>query len=263
MVHKLWPLTLILALVACHGSGPNPHSSSSSVLPPDPATEASDLTADELIAKYAAARGGEQALKGVQSVRMAGNWAAGKNSPKPVTAIIAPERYLRRIEQGSDEVSIKAVDGRSTWEVTPKSGIRKPTPMLAQDASRFRHMADPQGPLVDYQKKGNKVEVEGKMPWQGSQVYKLKVIFPDGGVNHLYLDAKTFLPVRTVHTMYIAKSKKDVDLETVYQDYRDAAGVKWPFTEKAYAPEVDFTQTISWQSIEPNAPVDESAFKQP
>jgi hypothetical protein len=158
---------------------------------------------------------------------------------------------------------INTVDGETTWEVSPRNGILRPTPMSARDAARFRHMADPQGPLVDAQAKGNKVEMVGRQAWQDKQVYKLKVTFSDGGVNYLYLDAQSSLPVRQVSSLYVPPLGKEIEVEFVYDDYRDAGGVKWPFLEKGSAPEVNFVQSISWDKIEVNQPLDEAAFKAP
>jgi len=138
-----------------------------------------------------------------------------------------------------------------------------PTPMVDQDAPRFRHLADPQGPLFQPHAKGNNVEVVGKMPWQDKQVYKLKVTFHDGAEDFVYLDAQSFLPVRKVNTMYVVRRKKSIDLEQTYEDYRAVNGVQWPFTEKANAPEADFSQTITWKTIEVNQPLDDAAFTGP
>jgi hypothetical protein len=194
---------------------------------------------------------------------MTGTWVASQGDPSPVTLTIAPGRYLRRIQHTGSDASIKAVDGPAAWEVTPQTGILKPTPMVAKDAARYRRLADPQGPLVNAQAKGNKVEVVGKMAWQDSQVYKLKVTYRDQGVNYVYLDAKSFLPVRLVGTLFVPQLNKDFDFEVIYQDFRDVNGMKWPFTEKVNAPAISFTQTTSWKTIEVNKPFDPSAFKAP
>lgn len=262
MDRKAWPLALILSLVALQAEGQY-HHGPPATLPPDPAPQASDLTAEQLIAKCNAARGGEQKLKGVQSVKMTGTWETNQERASPVTLMMAPGRYMRRIERGGGAgTSVKAVNAEAAWEIAPQPKA-KPTPMIAQDAARYRRMADPQGPLVNHQAKGIKVEVVGKMPWEGSQVYKLKVVYRDGGTSFLYLDAKSFLPVRAVGSMYIQQLNKDIDTEYVYEEYRDVNGVKWPFTEKLNAPEVNFKQTISWKTIEVNKPLDPAAFQAP
>lgn len=253
MNRKLWPLALLVALTAC---GPSP-------MAPDAASQPSDLTADQLVAKYLAARGGEQNLRRIQSVKMTGTWGRTANSPIPITLLITPGRYLRQIGQGARLHSIKAVNGPTTWEIGPGAGISQPEAMTAEDVGRFRNLADPQGPLIDSQAKGNKVEVVGKLSWQNSQVYKLKVTFPDDRVSYFYLDAKSFLPVRVVSTLYLPQTDKEVPVEHIYEDYRDVGGVKWPFTEKANAPEGRVTQVTSWKTIEVNAPVQEAAFKSP
>lgn len=264
MNRKIWPLAVILSLMALRPSEAQRFQHPSPPLAADPATQPSDLTADQLIAKSNAARGGEQKLKDIQSVKMTGKWESSQGTSSSVTVLIAPERYLRRIEQlGTQGSSVKAVDGETTWEITPQAGIFKPKPMVPKDASRYRHLADPQGPLVTPQAKGNKVEVVGRMAWKGSQVYKLKVTFRDGGVNHLYLDAKTFLPVRMVSNLWVHPLNKEVAFELLFQDYRDLDGVKWPYKEIVNAPEVGFVQTTSWKTIEVNKPLDPAAFKAP
>jgi hypothetical protein len=264
MKRKIWPLLTIMALMACRPSETQlfPHHSPDP-LPPDPAPQASDLTADQLIAKYEAARGGEPKLKAIQSVKMTGSWSANVGSSSTITVLITPGHYLRRIAQGADVTMMSSVDGAATWEVIPRNGITKPTPMSAKDAARFRHLADPQGPFVDAKAKGNKVEVIGKQPWRDSQVYKLKVTYADGGASNVYLDARSFLPVRIVNNLFVAQLNKNIDSESVYQDFRDVNGVKWPFTEKVNVPEANFTQAITWSKIEVNQPLDASAFKAP
>ncbi|HVT16725.1 MAG TPA: hypothetical protein VHQ90_11180 [Thermoanaerobaculia bacterium] len=259
MQRKIWLLALILAQAACRASetaqprGPVP-------IAPDPAPRVSDLTLEQVIAKALAARGGEEKLRAVKAVKMTGTMTTREVSAGPTTLLVAPRRYLRRIVQGASGALINAVDGAAAWEVSPRNGIVKPTPMSAPDAARFRRLADPQGPLLDWQAKGNKVGLVGKLSWQGQEVYKLELTYADGGVNHLYLDAQSFLPVRMVSSLYVPPLGKDIPVEYVYRDFREVAGVKWPFVEEGRAPDVDFKQAIVWQRIEVNPPIDDAAF---
>src|SRR5437773_8409745 len=48
--------------------------------------------------------------------------------------------------------------------------------------------ADFDGPLVNYQAKGNRVEYQGVEQIEGSDAYKLKVTRPNGDVSFYYLD---------------------------------------------------------------------------
>jgi hypothetical protein len=263
MNRKALPLALILLCLASQASRAQHGHAMGTPIPPDPAPKASDLTLAQLLAKHAAARGGEQKLKTIKSVTMSGTWVTTQSKPSQVTLTIAPGRYLRRIEQAEGGASVKAVNGAETWEITPQLGILKPTAMLPKDASRYRRLADPLGALVDPQAKKNKVEVVGKTSWRDADVYKLKVTYPDGGTNFIYLDAKSFLPVRIVDSLYVNQLKKEFGLEIIYEDFRDVNGVKWPFTEKHKAPEVNFAQTTSWKVIEPNKAFDPALFNGP
>lgn len=262
MNRRISTLAVGLALLACgavqaqfhHGRDP---------LPPDPAPQPSDLNADQLIAKHVAARGGEAKLKALKTVKMTGTWQANVGNPSPVILMMAKGRYARRIAPDTDVAMILTVDNATSWEINKRSGINKPQPLPAKDLARFRRFADPQGPLFDAKAKGNKVEVVGKMPWKDTQVYKVKVTYPDGGVIHLYLDAKTFMVVRSLTSLWVDQLGKNIDSETVYKDFRDVDGVKFPFRETSDTPDANFTQTMSWSSIEVNKPLDEAAFKPP
>src|SRR5437868_2859284 len=97
MQPKIAPLALVVLLMACKGETQLFHHGGDP-LPPDPAPQASDLTAAQLLAKYVAARGGDQKLKAVQTVKMTGTWEADVSVP--ITVLIAPGRYMRRIAQG-------------------------------------------------------------------------------------------------------------------------------------------------------------------
>ncbi|HBL31649.1 MAG TPA: hypothetical protein DD490_32910 [Acidobacteria bacterium] len=262
MNRKIFPLTLILLLTACKASETQLFHKKPEPMAPDPAPQASDLNADQLIARYLTARGGEPQLKSITTVRMTGTWTRDDNT-SPITVLISPGRFLRRIAQGAEVTSINAIDGPSAWQLNPRNGIVKPTPMSAKDEVRFRRLADPQGPLVDAKAKGNKPEVVGRMTWNGTPVYKLKLTFSDGDATYYYLDAKSFLPIRVVGSQYVPQLNKNIDIELTYQDYRNVGGVKWPFQEKARSPEINFSQSITWAKIEVNQPLDAAAFKAP
>ncbi len=259
MTHKTWLLVLILAAAGCRAPDPP----AVSIVTEDPAPQASDLTVDQLLARYVAARGGEPALEGLHALRMTGKITTVEITDRPILVAVAAGRYLRRIEQDPSSTLINAVDGAAGWEVSPRRGVRTPTPMSVQDTTRFRHLADAQGPLVDPAAKGNKVELVGKQPWKDTEVYKLKLTYADGGVDYLYLDARKFLLVRLVSGMYIPPLGRDIAVEFAYRDFRDVHGLQCPFVEEANAPEVNFRQTISWGRIEVNPSLDESWFKRP
>jgi len=56
--------------------------------------------------------------------------------------------------------------------------------------------SDFDGPLVNYQQKGNKVEFTGKDTFEGTDTFKLKVTLPNGDVYVYYLDAEYYVPIK-------------------------------------------------------------------
>src|SRR4051794_16182993 len=94
MYRKIWLLAVVVSLMV-YAVEAQRFQHPSDPLAPDPKPQASDLTAEQLMAKSAAARGGEQKLKGLQSVKMTGTWESSQGTSSPVAVLIAPGRFLR------------------------------------------------------------------------------------------------------------------------------------------------------------------------
>ena len=62
--------------------------------------------------------------------------------------------------------------------------------------SSSRVQADMDGPLVDYAKKGHKVEYAGQESVEGSQAHMLKVTLKNGTITTMFLDADMYLNVK-------------------------------------------------------------------
>jgi hypothetical protein len=74
-----------------------------------------------------------------------------------------------------------------------RDGAEPYTPAEAKAAAAFEEL---DGPLVDYAKKGTKIELVGTEKVAGSDAYKLRLTPKSGPQRHLWVDAKTFLETK-------------------------------------------------------------------
>lgn len=226
-----------------------------------PALRPADKNVDEILAAYANARGGKDKLLALKSVRMKGTMSSNrgvKDAPISIEKKRAGNKFVRRLELPGS-VSVQAVDGAQTWELSPAVGITSARPMPEDASRRFQHQTPIEGPLVDPKGKGHQVEVMGIQKLEGGEAYRLKVRYKDGDENFFLLDTKTFLPVQMIDSLNLGG--QTVEAVTTFKDYRKVGGVLFPFVEEAKLPIME--QTIKWSQIDLDVPVEDAGFKMP
>jgi outer membrane lipoprotein-sorting protein len=218
-------------------------------------------TVDEIIAKNIAAQGGLAKLKAVQSLRMTGDIEG--NGMQAVFTQVYRRPMKTRLDITVQGLTLtQAYDGQNGWQVVPFTGRSNPEPMSPDDLKRVQEQADFDGPLVDYKKKGNTVELIGKEKIGGADAYHLKVTLQSGDVRDLYVNTTTFLVVGAV--VKTAMRGDEVELESTIGDYREVGGLMFPFSiEQHPVGGQGPSQKITFKKIEPNALVDDSMFKMP
>jgi outer membrane lipoprotein-sorting protein len=218
-------------------------------------------TVDEIIAKHIAALGGMTKLKAVQSIRMTGNFERG-GMQAGFTQVFKRPMKMRLDISVQGLTMTQAYDGEQGWQVVPFTGQKDPEPMTGDDLKNAQEQADLDGPLMDYKKKGNTVELIGKEKIAGKDSYHLKVTLKNGDARHLYLDAVTFLGQKTSTRTMVRGT--EVEFESVLTDYKEVDGLKFPFAiEQHQVGGEGPGQKIIFKNIEVNVPVDDSIFKMP
>jgi len=224
------------------------------------ASLAAGQTADELIAKNIEARGGLENLKAVQTMRLTGTMKAGSDSLPSVLELKRPNKS--RWEFTLDgQTAVEAFDGEGGWTWIPFAGQTEPQPMSEEESLDAEQQADLDGPLVDYKKKGNRIELVGHDPEFRPEDWKLKVTLKSGEVRFIYLDAKTYLQTMSVLRRKVEGS--EVEVRSEVGDYRKVGAVVLPHMFKASATEGVQTQTLQFERIDLNVPIDDDRFRMP
>jgi hypothetical protein len=226
------------------------------------ALDESQPTVDELVSKNIEAKGGAAGLRDLQTVRFTGKLLVQEGQIQ-----LSYMQIKKRPDESRTEASlqgmtqIEAYDGKEGWRVSPFFGRRDPERMSADDVKALVEDAELDGPLVDWQAKGNTVEYLGTEDVDGTPAHKLKVTRKNGDVSFVYLDPDHFLEIRilTQRTRHGAYEEVETDLG----DYEKAGGVFVPTSIEFGRKGAPDKQRIIIDKVEANVPVDDTIFHFP
>ena len=221
---------------------------------------ASAQTAEELVAKNLQARGGVDKIKAINTLKMTGKAYVG------IDAVVSQENkrpdMIRQDFTIQGMTQIQAYDGKVGWQISPFGGRKDPELMGEDDFRDLMEEADIDGPLVDYQAKGNKIEYLGHDTVDGDDAYELKITLKNGDIVYYYLDPDTYLEIKKKKQQFIRGSVRET--EQNLGSYKLVAGVYYPFSIEASSKDNPGDHArITFDKIEANVPLDDSYFKMP
>jgi hypothetical protein len=236
--------------------------SASLIAPPLSAQELKPFTVDALVAKNIEAKGGADALRAVQSLRLHGKMLVNQGQIEFAYVQTKKRPGEVRAEATIQGMTlVQAYDGAQGWKISPFGGRKDPEKMSVDDAKSLVEDAEIDGPLVDWQAKGSTVEYLGPEDVDGTLAHKLKVVRRNGDVSYVYLDPDHFLEIRIL-TQRLEQGAQ-VEVETDLGDYEKIAGVFFPFSIEAGPKGSSDKQKIIIEKAEANVPVDDAVFKFP
>ncbi len=224
------------------------------------APEETQLTVDQIVQKHVEALGGAEKVSAIQTLVVTGKATILGQAEAPLTIQVKRPNLLRLEMTFQGKKVVQAFDGANAWTINPlvdtepKQSSDDDT-RAAQESSDFIG-----GNLVDYKSKGNKVELVDKEDVDGTAVYKLKITKKSGSVEYDYLDAASFLPVKTEGRR--RQLGTDVLYESKIADYKPVEGVLMPFNVKQMV-NGKLAMEITIEKMDANVPVDEAVFKMP
>lgn len=219
-------------------------------------------SADQILAKHYEAKGGLAKLKAIQAVKMTARIMQG---PMEIAMKGHMGRGAYRMEvsvQGMTQIT--AYDGKAGWKIDPFQGYgggKNAEAMTADELKSAEVQGDLDGPLVDYAAKGHKVEYVGKETVEGSPAHQLKVTLKNGDTQTYFLDADSFLEVKQTTKRKIRD--QEIEAETFFSDFREVAGVLFPFAIEQGMKGMPQRAKIIVDKIEPNVPLDPALLKMP
>jgi outer membrane lipoprotein-sorting protein len=219
-------------------------------------------TADEIVSKALAARGGVDKIKAVQSERITGRITFPQGLEGTfVLELKRPRRMHIEISIQGQKV-IRVYDGKSAgWMVNPFAENKDVQPMSAEELKNISDESDFDGPLVDYKAKGSEIELVGKEEFDDKPVYRLKLTNKNSDVRFYLFDASSFALVKWEGVRRI--EDKEFSWESFFSDFRDVQGMKFPFRIEQGSPGTEIKQNLITDKIEINPQIDDAQFSKP
>lgn len=220
-------------------------------------------TAEELVSKNIQAKGGIDKIKAARTRLTTGKVKAGT---RRVSVAVFKQMNMRPdlvrnnfTLQGM--TAVQAYDGSAGWQTQPFRG-RKDPELMGEDNLRDLLLAsDFDGPLVDADKKGNRIEYLGHDLVDGDDALRLKLTLKNGDIIYYYLDPDTYLEIREEIQQFVRGSVRErvVDLGS----YKPVDGVMYPFSISEGPRNNPGAQVTTIQKIEVNVPMQASDFALP
>jgi hypothetical protein len=244
----------LAALAACGAAGAVAADSS-------PATP--DLTAEQIVEKNEAARGGVDAWRKVQTMVWVGHMETPGGAAPQAPFVLQQKRPNKtRFELNAlGQRSLRVFDGKHGWKVRPAhDGFPDVQPFTPQELRFAQDAIVIDTPLIDHQAKRVAVELSGVDQVEGRKAYRLIARTVSGQRHDVWVDAQTFLDIKYDRTSYNAAGAP-AKVEVYYRDYTTVNGLKIPATIETGS--ARGTEKLVIEKIAVNPPLDDHLFGRP
>jgi hypothetical protein len=221
--------------------------------------QASAQTADDIVNKYFDAIGGKAKLETVKTAYSEGEMNI-MNNPAPFVSYVIDGKASRNEMNFNGQKIINCYTVGAGWTVNPLAGITEPTPMPASQVGMGVMTYDLKGPMYNYAAKGYTLELAGKEKLNSADAYKLKLHANDSTEIDCYIDAASWLLLKTV--IKVTVSGQPLEISIANSDYRKTnIGLLMPFVSEVTYPGLSITSTTKTMDL--NRDIDPAIFVMP
>jgi hypothetical protein len=218
-------------------------------------------TAEEIINNYIKTIGGMDKIQAVKTLRRTGKFIGGGGFEAAILEENKRQKMVRQEFSLQGMTGINAYNGQAGWKIEPWQGKKDPEPLGEEEMKQIIEDSDFDGPLVNYQQKGNKVEYVGMDQVEGTDTYKLKVTLASGDVRYYYMDTDYYVPIKIDTKRMIRGAEREY--ETTLGDYKEVNGWYLPHSVETNLKGSQDKQKVAYEKIEANVPIDDSRFQVP
>jgi len=215
-------------------------------------------TLDEIVGKHVDALGGKDAISKVTSMTMEQTIEVMGTEAPSVTTILFGKGARTEMEIMGNKI-VQVITDKAGWTINPMMGGTDPQPMPEDQYKMNRDQIFPGDALVDYQQRGNKLELIGREQVGSVNAYKLKLTDPSNREMFLFIDPNSWQIIQTA--MKGDMMGQSVDITITMSDFRKTeAGLTLPFnTFMDFGGQFSMAQKVT--KITFNQPGDTTIFK--
>jgi outer membrane lipoprotein-sorting protein len=222
------------------------------------------LSAEQIVEKNVAARGGLDAWRKVQTMVWFGHVDSANAPAQDLPFMLALKRPNKtRFELTVlNQKAVRVFDGRQGWKLSPSvmgNSEFRPYTMDELKSAHDEQVID--GLLIDHQAKGVDVTLDGIDKIDGHDAYRLGVKLPSGVTRHVWVDAQSFLDVK--YDRQARGAHGPVTMEVKYSDYKNVDGLQIPFTIESGAAASGKSDKLTIDKLSLNPPLDDAMFTRP
>jgi hypothetical protein len=252
----------------------------------------------QVVDKHVAARGGVKAWRTVQTLSVTGKLDAGTADSIERSAKIAREgvgasvkrAQVAAAKDGADtanqqvqlpfrlemkrprksrleidfagKTAVQVYDGQNGWKLRPYLNRDDAEPFTAEETKSEEAKGDLEPPLVDYAAKGSQVALEAMEQVNGRNAYKVKLTLKNGDVQHIWIDAQSYLDVKVEGL----PRRMDGKMRSVWiyqRDFRAVQGVMVPYLYETTNEGNPRSHRMVIESVAVNRTLDDARFTKP
>lgn len=190
---------------------------------------------DEILARYAAARGGAERWKKLQGIELQGTFTYFSEEA-PFKLLRHRPNHYRFESEMLGKTTVLAYDGAKAWRIYPLYGIEAPAPVEEPDLAILLREAELEPPLLDARAKGHRIELLGRSEVDGQETLALRVTLKSGRIETWHLDPKSFLEIAIdAKTFDFSQRREEMAERSFFSDFRLLEGLVIPHRiEKEY-----------------------------
>jgi hypothetical protein len=216
-------------------------------------------TADEIVNKYFDAIGGKAKLETLKTSYSEGEMSI-MNNPAPFVISAVDGKGSKSEVDFNGQKIITCYSVGAGWTVNPLAGITKPTPMPAAQARMGPVTYNLKGPLYNYAANGYTLELAGKEKLNNADVFKLKLISKDSVQIDCYIDATSWLLLKTV--IKTTASGQPIEIAIGTSNYQKTnIGMILPYVSEVSYPGLTIVSTTKMMELNRN--IDPAIFELP
>jgi outer membrane lipoprotein-sorting protein len=229
-----------------------------------PAPKLPAMTAERIVKRNVAARGGLDAWRAVNTLSMSGRLDAGGKPSVELPFVMKLKRgHKSRLEVAfKDQTALQVFDGSQGWKVRPFLNRDEVEPYTEAEVRSAASWEELDGPLIDYASKGTRVALVGTETVEGKAAYKLRLTFKSGEQRLVWIDGKTFLERK----IEAEPRKLDGKLHRVALHYRafgTEGGLTTPRVLETVVEGVKPTRKLTITKVTVNEPMADALFGKP
>src|SRR6185369_1396298 len=218
-------------------------------------------TADEIISKYIKTVGGVEKIQAVKMLRRAGKFSTDGGFEAVILEENKRPNLVRKEFSIQGLTGINAYDGKTGWKIEPWQGKKDVELLGEEEMKQILEDSDFDGPLINYQQKGNRVEYVGIEPVEGTDTFKLKVTLKNGDVCYYYMDTDYYVPIKIEKKRIVRGTEQEYEISL--GDYKEVAGWYLPHSIESNMKGSQNHNKFTYEKIEANVSIDDSRFTAP